>query len=96
MAYILRADGETEEVDLPNGSASMEEIQEAVGGYFALIELKDNKWAYVNEEGQLYELPFNKSLSDMAHPIYFGQDFCGDALICETKKEAGFDEDNAD
>ena len=93
MAYILRANGDKEEYQLKKESAGMEEIQKIVGGHFAIIDLKHNKWAYVNEEGQLYGLPYNPILTEMAHERYGLQDMCGDALICETALEAGFEDD---
>ena len=98
MAYILRANGKREEYQLEGISADMDEIQKIVGGYFTIIDLKDGKWAYVNEEGRMYgrePLPYNSSLTGMAHPRYGSQDMCGDALICETPLEAGFDAEDA-
>ena len=95
MAYILRVNGDKEEVKFERESASMEEIQKIVGGYFALIDLRNGTWAYVNEEGQLYGLPYNPVLTEMAHSRYGLIDMCGDALICETPLEAGFDSEDA-
>ena len=94
MAYILRTNGTREEMKLKGDSLSMEEIQE-VTGYFALVKLKNNRWAYVAEEGIPLGLPYNKSLSEMIADMYFQTDFYGDAIVCETDKEAGFDDDDA-
>ena len=95
MAYILRANGDREEITLKGNYATMEEIQHVVGGYFAIIDLKNGTWAYVNEEGQLYGLPYNPILTEMAHARYGLVDMCGAALICETAMEAGFDSEDA-
>ena len=46
-------------------------IQKVVGGYITLIPMKDNRIMYVNEEGELRQLPVNDDASEiMGYPIY--------------------------
>jgi hypothetical protein len=55
-------------------------IQKVVGGYFTLIPMKDNRIMYVNEEGELRQLPINDDATEIiGYPIY------GNVLIIGKK-----------
>ena len=51
-------------------------IQKIVGGYFTIIPLIDNKLMYVNEEGELINLPININATKIV-----GYNIYGNVLI---------------
>jgi hypothetical protein len=57
---------------------TLEQMQNAVGGYIQMVYLKDYKVMIANEEGLLYNLPHNERASELA-----GQFIVGDVLIAE-------------
>lgn len=55
---------------------TLEQKQNAVGGYIQVIRISDTKVMVVNEEGLLYSLPHNERASELA-----GQYIVGDVLV---------------
>jgi hypothetical protein len=57
---------------------TLEQKQNAVGGYIQYIRISDTKVMIVNEEGVLYSLPHNERASELA-----GQYIVGDVLVAD-------------
>ncbi len=81
MAKIVKTDGTVTEVRPKNGiDFVLEELQEIVGGYIEIVNIKDGLMV-VNEEGKIKNLPINK----LATIIYNRSDIIhGDVLLCDT------------
>jgi len=60
-------------------SFSLEELQEAVGGYIERVVLPDGRPMYINEEGRCKGLPVNFLATKLA-----GIMIVGDVLIIDT------------
>lgn len=56
----LKTDKTKETVVFKGSHASLEEMQELVGGYIELIYLNDNNVIVVNEDGKQNDLPYNE------------------------------------
>lgn len=77
MALHLKADGESELIfGKDRGWISLEQLQEAVGGYVEQRSVGNN-FMFMNEEGRLKGLPYNDDASKLA-----GIDIVGDAVFC--------------
>lgn len=66
---------------------SLEELQEFVGGDIEIITLADDLIMVVNEEGKLFDLPFNEAATEILRgcSINSTNDYIvGSALICES------------
>lgn len=50
----------------------LEVINQIVDGYFTIIPLDDNKTMYVNEEGEMQNLPINEEASKIARDTVYG------------------------
>jgi hypothetical protein len=83
MAKIIKANGDTQEVEPKNGTDfSLKEVQKIVGGYMQLLATKDGKIMVIDEDGKLKQKPKNKEATKLY--IYGEHDhIVGDALICE-------------
>ena len=70
MALILHPDGKVEvldTLDAPGGRPTLEQLQEAVGGYIELVRCGAlQAYLVVNEEGLLERLPYNATASQLA------------------------------
>lgn len=66
MATLLKTDGVKEDVGAAV-SLTLEQMQAAVGGYIEVVHLEDGGELIINEEGAIYELPFNLLASAMWH-----------------------------
>lgn len=65
-----------------NELPTLEQMQEAVGGYIEFVRItSDGAMMVVNEEGLLKKLPYNKVASIMAN-----QTIVGDVLIFSKKE----------
>lgn len=61
MSRIIKVNGEAIEVEPANGAwFTLEELQEAVGGYIELLVLPCGDFLYLDEEGKLKGKPLNK------------------------------------
>jgi len=81
MATLYRANGEKKTVKPKGKTFSIKELQDAVGGYFELVDLNDH-YLVVNENGRLLDLNYNSNASRLVKQ--FGHDYIvGDALYCE-------------
>ena len=82
MAQIIKATGERIEVKPKNGTDfQLEELKTVVGGYIEIVRLKDGKILVVNEEGMIYNLPFNEEATDLAYRMILG-----DVLYCDINQ----------
>lgn len=82
MAQLIKATGETAEVEPKNGKDfSLDELNKFVNGYIELVLLADKRYMVVNEEGLLLNLPPNMIASYIA-----GQYIVGDVLVCDKKQ----------
>lgn len=88
MAHIYYANGEIKEVTPKNGTDfQLEELQEIVGGYIWVIELKrdtEQRILVINYE-KLKGLQMNEKATDLAHKFNAIPPYCnivGDVLVC--------------
>jgi len=85
MALILRTDGTSETVTLPDGNDKLTALQGLVGGWIEAITLDAWRTLIVNEEGKLHNLPVNELATAALHaadPIWRLDTILGDAVIC--------------
>lgn len=79
MDKIIKATGET--ITFPHKKCyELEELQKIVGGYIELVNLPYDGVMVVNEEGLLYNLPYNLKASN-----YANRPIVGDVLVCKRK-----------
>lgn len=85
MATIYKSDGSKVKIEPnPGPRFSLDEMQKVVGGLIELIGL-DKGYMVVNEEGKIYQLPFNFEATKLAYEnkaIFPGDYIAGDALVC--------------
>lgn len=95
MAILIDVQGNVSEV-FPQDKKkfSLEELQKFVGGYIEAITFPDENIMFINEEGKLYNLPYNR-LATMYVELHF-PDFrdiiVGNAVIC-NRTESGDEDD---
>jgi hypothetical protein len=90
LGVVIKADGTLERLDLSESEQELKSLQNAVGGYVQVIELKDDFTMWVNEEGKLLNLPVNE-IATVIWEVRFGLDtdiICGDVVFT-----GGMDED---
>ena len=83
MAKIIKANGDTQEVEPKNGTDfSLKEVQKIIGGYMQLVATTDGKIMATDEEGKLKQKPKNKEATKL---YQYGEHdpIVGDVLICE-------------
>lgn len=91
MALILRANGQTENVDLQTGDP-WEKIKKAVGYPVELKVVrvntmgggKKNMDMWINEEGKIRNLPYNSRASSFLEDDM--DIICGDAVLAEYRE----------
>lgn len=69
---------------------SLEELQKYVGGYIERIDLGDNLAMYVDEEGELKNLPINITATWILQglrKLTFGTVIKGNAIIVDYREE---------
>jgi hypothetical protein len=89
MARILKADGAISELkgEDPKGRLTLEQMQQAVGGYVEVIRLPvDKLQMLVDEEGGWKDLPVN----ERATALYqvnagIGRVIKGDVVLCDYR-----------
>lgn len=102
MALYIRHDSDQIEHRSANeGNAfSLQELQNAVGGYIEMIYLADGRFMVVNEEGRLLGLPFNRIATRLladtgvrvqdGHILKYSEaieafgDIVGNVLVCDA------------
>jgi hypothetical protein len=75
LALVITADDGARTEHLPNAPAAMlHALNELVGGYLEGVAVHGGDWcAYVNEEGKLQRLPYNRHADGLAR--YLGYPF---------------------
>lgn len=90
MAAIIRASGAVEQVQVPEGDATLAFMQAAVGGWIEAVPVLNQAGRFVamfaNEDGRGRGLQYNLMASELA-----GQTILGDVLV-GTRKELGYDD----
>lgn len=84
MGKIIRADGTTEHLGDGERPLTLEELQEAVGGYIELVPLDHQGFTQmvVNEEGLIRGLPVNAIATRL-----IGQDtIFGDVVLIKNRE----------
>ena len=87
-AQIIYADGRVTPFKPKNGTDfSLEELQNVVGGYIEILDLRNGQIIVVNEEGKLKGLPVNQIATE-AYCMRFqpyGDIIVGDVVLCNKK-----------
>lgn len=85
MAQIIKSNGQVIETAPKNGTDfQLEELQSIVGGYIEIVNLRDGRLICLNEEGKLYNLPYNNKATDILRAVFRTNDFIvGDVLVCK-------------
>lgn len=88
MAQIYKTNGEVVEVEPKNGKDFKgKELNKIVGGYFELVQISEDQFMVVNEEGKLNNLPFNEKATDLYQSKLGPYDYIvGDCLVCKTSQ----------
>lgn len=83
MTVIYKSNGDIIETSPKNGKDfSLKELQEIVGGYIEIIDLKDG-YMVINEEGKFLDLPLNADATTLYMCVTNINDYIvGDVLIC--------------
>ena len=81
-SVIIKTDGERVVTEPKNGKDfQLEELQKIVGGYIEIVRLSNSRIMVVNEEGLIYDLPYNAEASLEAMDV-----IVGDVLVCDSGK----------
>ena len=85
MAQIIKSNGQVIETAPKNGTDfQLEELKSIVGGYIEIVNLRDGRLICLNEEGKLYNLPYNYKATDILRAAFRTNDFIvGDVLVCK-------------
>lgn len=88
MATIIKTDGTKVEVQPKDkrGYFSLEELQDAVGGYIELAYLKGGKTMVINEEGKILGLKINVEATKLYSEVDSNDYIAGDVLVCMNKE----------
>lgn len=88
MAKIYKTNGEVLDIEPKNGKDfKLKELQEIVGGYIEIAQLKNNDIMVINEEGKLNDLPYNEKATQIYQSqVYFRDFIAGDVLVCKSKE----------
>jgi hypothetical protein len=80
VTRIIKSTGEEIPTEPKNSKEfTLTELQEIVGGYIELVNLGNNQYMVVNEDGILQNLPLNHK----ATRLYGHSTIVGDVLICK-------------
>jgi hypothetical protein len=69
---------------------TLKEVQEFVGGNIEVLSLNADKMLIFNEEGKIYELPYNEEATQIAYEhdvLFYGDYISGNALLLEGKAQ---------
>jgi hypothetical protein len=64
----------------PTTEATLDFLQQIVGGYIERVKTADKKDLIVNEDGLMMNLPYNRNAT-----LYAGQKIVGDAVLLSEK-----------
>lgn len=82
MATLLLTNTTSREVQPKGKFFSLEELKGFVGGYIQIIELTEDEWMVMNEEGKLKGLPTNlAACSKTMGIVALDDEIVGDVLI---------------
>lgn len=87
MASIIKADGTFSPFACAgeNGTATLEDLQAAVGGYIEVLRLLDGRWLILNEDAKLMGHAVNDVATQMARPRVRENDFIvGTVVLLES------------
>jgi len=76
-AIKIESNGTVEKLTLN----SYEDYRKAVGGYIELIGLKDGSIAYINEDGKMLDLDYNKKATELCKGIIRKDDYIVGTMI---------------
>jgi hypothetical protein len=68
MATLIKVSGTETEIDLE----SLEQIEEAIGGFFEQIEIDDDTILLINEDAIAMNLPVNQKATKLAGQVIKG------------------------
>lgn len=93
MAKLIKVKGKDIEVSPANGTDfTLDELQMYVGGYIELVNLPENRYMVVNEDGLGLKLEENTKATRFLYtcgiaPTMFPNGFVrGDVLVCDTNQ----------
>lgn len=82
---IIKTDGTSTDFMPANGSKfTLEELQQAVGGYIEIVHISNSQIAVLNEEGKLNNLPYNHIASLVFAMAGIKDVALGDVVVCEN------------
>ena len=87
MATLIKVDGSTEEIrgKNPDGSLTLRQMQEIVGGYIQIIPTTNGEMLVCDEEGKLKDKKLNMKASGKVE--LFPTDYiAGDAILLSRKE----------
>lgn len=90
MAVLLNTSGGRDNVTPINGKFfSLRELQKYVGGYIERIDLNNGCAMYVDEEGLLKNLPYNRNATSALEKagIILGNYIAGNAVVVQYREE---------
>lgn len=80
--FFVRADGTVAAATFAKPKPSLQEMQEAVGGYVERVQLDGRTYIWANEEGLLHGLPLNRIATRLYQAKYgLNVSIVGDALF---------------
>lgn len=89
MAYIIYTDGREEQVTPANGKTfDLEELQNIVGGYIQIIEMGNDTFMVVDEDGKFKGYERNAKATAMYRKLPYiipGDCIVGNVLICDCE-----------
>lgn len=87
MATIYKANGQVVDNYKPKNGKTFElsELQEIVGGYIEIVNLRDGRMMVLNEEGKMYGLAINNNATKIFNKgfSYAYDVIVGDVLVTE-------------
>jgi hypothetical protein len=86
-SHIITVDGKLTDYPPKSGKEyTLEELNEAVGGYIEIVDLGD-KYMVVNEEGKIKDLPYNQLATHVFRRAKGNSDFIvGNVLVCDKNQ----------
>lgn len=80
---IIKTDGTSVDFAPKNGTDfTLEELQEAVGGYIQIVYISSTQIMVLNEEGKLKGLPYNHGASLIFAMAGIRDTAVGDVVVC--------------
>ena len=89
MAKLLKTNGTQVQISPQNESKfTLEELQGYVGGYIQIVSINASDIMIVNEEGKIYNKPYNKIATQIFYNSTSNRSdyIVGDAVICSRNE----------